>query len=103
MKTTFIGAASRHYGMAFFGAILLTTSPAVGQDAPPTIVELSAVIRDFTKDHADFNVIPADGYAYYHGLVAYDLDASGKPVYSGGGFKDKSQIPFQNDALRARH
>ncbi len=91
MKTTgLIGAASKQFGVPFIGALLLTTSPALGQDVPPSIVELSAVIRDFTKDHPDFNVIPADGYAYYHGLVAYDVDEDGNPVYSGGGFKAKS-------------
>ena len=90
MKITgLIGVSQSHVVCAGLGALLLATT-AVGQDPPPNLVELSVVIRDFTKDHPDFNVIPADGYAYYHGLVAYDLDSDGKPVYSGGGFKDRS-------------
>ena len=38
-------------------------------------VDLTAVIRDFTKDHPDFNVVPRDGYAYYAGNTGLDLDA----------------------------
>ena len=83
--------------------VLLLAPGAVGQEAGPAIVELSVVIRDFTKDHPDFNVIPADGYAYYHGLVAFDLDENDTPVYSGGGFKDRSLWKNANGTPIAPH
>ena len=51
------------------------------------MVELSVVIRDFSKTHPDFNVLPAVGYGYYAGNVAFDLDADGKPLYTGEGFR----------------
>ncbi|MHC4142616.1 MAG: DUF7305 domain-containing protein, partial [Planctomycetota bacterium] len=59
---------------------------AQSQD-PPASVDLPVVIRDFSRSHSDFAVVPADGYAYYAGNVAFDLDADGKPVFTGGGFR----------------
>ncbi len=66
------------------GAITLVTNPCFGQD-PPATYDLSVVIRDFRKDHPDFNVIPAIGYGYYFGNVGYDLDSDGNPVFTGEG------------------
>jgi fibro-slime domain-containing protein len=82
----FISAQSAHRVAAVLGVSLLAAGMAFGQD-PPASVDLPVVIRDFSKTHPDFAVVPADGYAYYAGNVAYDLDADGKPVFTGGGFK----------------
>lgn len=71
---------------ALVGAMMVGATPTFGQ-APPSTVDLSVVIRDFTQDHPDFNVIPAVGYGFYFGNVAFDLDASGKPVFTGAGFR----------------
>ena len=71
---------------ALAGAIMVAATPAFGQ-APPSTVDLSVVIRDFTQDHPDFNVIPAVGYGFYFGNVAFDLDGNGKPVFTGAGFR----------------
>jgi fibro-slime domain-containing protein len=81
----FSGTPSVRWTTAALGACLLVAG-AYGQDAPSQFV-LPVILRDFSKDHADFNVIPADGYAYYHGNVALDLDTDGKPLYTGAGFK----------------
>ncbi|MHC4081653.1 MAG: fibro-slime domain-containing protein [Planctomycetota bacterium] len=82
----FINAQSSHRLLIALGAICLVTGSAAGQD-PPSTVELPVVIRDFSRDHADFNVIPSDGYGYYAGNVALDLDDDDKPVFTGGGFR----------------
>jgi fibro-slime domain-containing protein len=82
----FISAQSSRRMVVALGTVLLVTGTAVGQD-PPSTVDLPVVIRDFSKTHPDFNVIPADGYGYYHGNVALDLDGDGKPVFTGEGFR----------------
>ena len=85
--------------LTVLGAITLATSTSPGQDQPATY-DLSVVIRDFTRDHPDFNVVPAVGYGYYAGNVAYDLDSTGKPVFTGEGsrlgrlWKDKFGHPI---------
>lgn len=43
--------------------------------------ELTAILRDFTADHPDFEQAIADD----RGLVREDLGADGKPVYAPGG------------------
>jgi hypothetical protein len=85
----FINTRSSNRVVMALGAVLLMTGTAAGQD-PPSTVDLPVVIRDFSKTHPDFNVIPADGYGYYHGNVALDLDADRKPLFTGGGFRDRS-------------
>ena len=85
--------------LTVLGAITLATSTSPGQ-AQPATYDLSVVIRDFTRDHPDFNVVPAVGYGYYAGNVAYDLDSTGKPVFTGEGsrlgrlWKDKFGRPI---------
>jgi hypothetical protein len=81
----FISAQSARRATAILGVLLLAGS-AYGQD-PPSTVDLPVVIRDFSRDHPDFNVVPTDGYGYYAGNVAVDLDTDGKPVFTGGGFR----------------
>ncbi len=76
----------RTIGFVVVAAAAGTSFPALGQD-PPSTADLSVVIRDFSKNHPDFNVLPAAGYGYYAGNVAFDLDAAGKPVYTGHGFR----------------
>ncbi|MHC4216873.1 MAG: fibro-slime domain-containing protein [Planctomycetota bacterium] len=88
-SSSFISARLAHRVAGTLGVFVLTAGTAFGQD-PPTLVELPVVIRDFSRDHPDFNVKPADGYAYYHGNVALDLDENGKPVFTGAGFKARN-------------
>jgi fibro-slime domain-containing protein len=89
MKTSgLMRTVSFRWMTAALGVCLLSAE-AFGQD-PPAQVDLPVVLRDFSRDHPDFNVIPVDGYGYYHGNVDLDLDEDGKPVYTGGGFKDQS-------------
>jgi fibro-slime domain-containing protein len=82
----FISAQSARRVATVLGVSLLAAGTAFGQD-PPASVDLPVVIRDFSRSHSDFAVVPADGYAYYAGNVAFDLDADGKPVFTGGGFR----------------
>ena len=71
---------------ALVGATMVAATPALAQ-APPSTVDLSVVLRDFTQDHPDFNIIPAVGYGYYFGNVEFELDDDGKPVFTGAGFR----------------
>jgi fibro-slime domain-containing protein len=84
-----VDAQPSHRVLVALGAIFLLTGAAAGQD-PPSVVDLPVVIRDFSETHPDFDVLPADGYGYYHGNVAFDLDEQGKPVFTGAGFRARS-------------
>ncbi|MHC4107909.1 MAG: fibro-slime domain-containing protein [Planctomycetota bacterium] len=51
------------------------------------MLELSVHIRDFGPDHPDFDVTPSDGYGHCMGNIAPRLDAGGKPVFTGEGYR----------------
>jgi fibro-slime domain-containing protein len=64
-------------------------------EAPEAIV-LTGVVRDFKErsvegGHPDFERRPARGFGHYVGNIAEQLDADGKPVFTGQGFKVGSQ------------
>jgi fibro-slime domain-containing protein len=67
--------------------VALASSVASAQSAPPSSIELAGVVRDMLQAHPDFDVIPADGYGHFAGNVALTLDAEGKPVFVGEGFR----------------
>jgi fibro-slime domain-containing protein len=81
----FTSTLSRRWTTAALGVCLL--APVAPAQDPPSQFVLPVILRDFSKEHPDFNVIPADGYAYYHENVALDFDEDGKPLYTGAGFK----------------
>lgn len=72
------------------GALTLTTTSVSADDHPeeaPQFLELSVHIRDFGPDHPDFDVTPGDGYGHSMGNIAPQLDAQGKPVFIGEGYR----------------
>ena len=79
-------AQTTHYGLVIVGSFILVPSPQIAAQGPAS-VDLPGVIRDFSREHVDFNVTPAAGYGYYSGNVALDLDEEGKPLFTGEGFK----------------
>ena len=66
--------------------LLLSTTMAGGQDLPSDL-RLTGIVRDFSQGHPDFEVTPSNGYGHYMGNIAPQLDAEGKPVFVGGGYK----------------
>ena len=51
------------------------------------VIELTGVVRDFTKNHPDFDVVPPDGFGHYMWNVQTTCNSSFKPVFMGGGAK----------------
>lgn len=91
MTAGFVRAITRSALLGTVGALFICPQRAGAQEAPAAAqIDLSVVIRDFSRDHPDFNVIPSDGYGYYAGNVGFDLDGEGKPVFAGAGFKVQS-------------
>jgi fibro-slime domain-containing protein len=84
-----ISAQPTHRVAIALGVLMLAAGTAVGA-APASVVDLPVVLRDFSRDHPDFYVTPPDGYGYYFGNVALDLDDEGKPLFTGGGFRAQS-------------
>ena len=63
---------------------------------PPETIEATGIIRDFREasveyGHPDFENPPSQGLGRYAGNMATTLDADGKPVFTGAGFKIASQ------------
>jgi fibro-slime domain-containing protein len=59
-------------------------------------ITLTGVVRDFHErtapaGHPDFERRPSAGFGLYCGNVATQLDADGKPVFSGSGYKVRAQ------------
>jgi fibro-slime domain-containing protein len=72
-----------------------TSDSDTSAEAPEAIV-LTGVVRDFKErsvegGHPDFERRPARGFGHYVGNIAEQLDADGKPVFTGQGFKVGSQ------------
>jgi fibro-slime domain-containing protein len=71
---------------------ILGAAPMPAEEDSPESLVLTGVIRDFKErtvegGHPDFERRPARGFGYYVGNVSSDLDAEGKPVFTGDGFK----------------
>ncbi|MEE9295515.1 MAG: fibro-slime domain-containing protein, partial [Phycisphaerae bacterium] len=73
------------------GAFLLpgTFASAVLPPPPPDVVHLTGTIRDFKKNHVDFNVTGLAGH--YAMNVALDLGADDRPTFRGTGFRVATQ------------
>ncbi len=74
-------------------AVLLAQPLAVGamQAPPPDVIQITGNLRDFQRDHVDFNVVPSGGYGHYALLVGLDIGAGDKPAFRGMGFRVDSQ------------
>jgi hypothetical protein len=91
--TTTVFAAGLAAG--FVGAAATGVQPTQPEDDVESIT-LTGVVRDFHErtapnGHPDFERRPSSGFGLYCGNVTTQLDADGKPVFSGGGFKVGSQ------------
>ena len=77
---------------AVLAAGMLGAAPAPAAEDTPESLTLTGVVRDFKErtvegGHPDFERRPQRGFGYYVGNVAVNLDAEGKPVFSGNGYK----------------
>ena len=82
-------------GTMSIGAASDGSGQSASDSLPPTLV-LTGNVRDFrcaneSNGHADFERTPTGGYAHYVGEVEDNLDADGKPVFKGTGFKVNTQ------------
>lgn len=71
---------------------LIGSAPLPAEDENPDWVVLTGVVRDFQErtvdgGHPDFERRPNRGFGYYVGNVGENLDAEGKPVFTGEGYK----------------
>lgn len=67
-------------------------APKGGKGGPHVeTLELTGVVRDFEPWHADFDVVPPDGFGQYMWNIDTALGVDGKPVFVGGGYKVLSQ------------
>ncbi|MEE9131758.1 MAG: hypothetical protein V3T84_17235, partial [Phycisphaerales bacterium] len=85
---TWSGLAVMAVGVSFLPERLTS---AVMQDPPPEVVHLRGTIRDFKKNHVDFNVVPNGGSGHYAMNVALDLGAEDRPTFRGTGFRVDTQ------------
>ncbi len=70
---------------ALLGAAVGALTAATSAAAQPSSVDLTGTIWDFSKAHADFGVPVTAGH--YAGNVGMALDAGGRPVYTGTGYR----------------
>ena len=59
--------------------------------APPPYIAVTGIVRDFSRDHPDFNVVPLGGYGHFAGNIDLNAGVDGRPVLVGGGFKVATQ------------
>ena len=68
----------------------------IPEEDPPEEIVLTGVVRDFRErthpdGHPDFERQPNNGFGMYCNNVAATLSASGKPVFTGNGWKLRRQ------------
>src|SRR4051812_33151938 len=82
-------------GLGVFGSVMLCgpSQLQANPPTPPTKLDLWGTVRDFLPSpaHPDFNVTPSNGYGPYCGNVSASLDAEGKPVFTGNGWRVKKE------------
>ena len=77
---------------AFLGLLLFAImSPRTALAAAAPSIELTGVIRDFRRAHADFDVIPIGGPGHYAGNVDLAIGSGGSPSFVGSGYKVVTQ------------
>jgi fibro-slime domain-containing protein len=57
----------------------------------PTELILTGIVRDFQRDHPDFDVVPPGGVGHVAGSVEERLDGLKRPVHDTGGYRVLSQ------------
>jgi len=97
MKATITSITCLTTAVLAAGSMGFAPAPTTtGVDEAPEAIVLTGVVRDFKErtvegGHPDFERRPARGFGQYVGNVAEQLDADGKPVFTGQGFKVGSQ------------
>ncbi len=79
---------------AFLGLFLfaiMSPRTVLAAAGPPPSIELTGVVRDFRRAHADFDVLPIGGPGHYAGNVDLAIGDGGSPTFLGGGFKVATQ------------
>ncbi len=72
--------------------VLSTLPPETrAQGGLPPYIEVTGIVRDFSRDHPDFDVVPTGGYGHYAMNVALDLGAEDSPTFRGTGFRVDTQ------------
>ncbi|MCZ6837516.1 MAG: hypothetical protein O7G85_17200, partial [Planctomycetota bacterium] len=61
------------------------------------------MVRDFTRSHPDFNVIPSGGYGHFAGNISLNLGATQSPTLVGSGFRVTTQWQDQLNQPIAPH
>jgi fibro-slime domain-containing protein len=107
MRTTDAPKKTHRIGLAAITFLLLAANDAAMSDPPDTIV-LPGIVRDFReqtdpKGHPDFESRPDAGFGHFAGNVAHNLDADGKPLFTGAGFKVTGQWRDASDNNIAPH
>ena len=74
-----------------FVLVAIVFSPTILADGPPPSIDLTGVIRDFKRDHVDFNVMPIGGPGHYAGNVVLAIGNDQRPAFLGGGYKVVTQ------------
>jgi fibro-slime domain-containing protein len=70
--------------VGLLGAVLaMSLVPLSASAVTGDTVVVTATIRDFRDSHPDFEVVPDGGFHVQTGLVESELDADGKPVFTG--------------------
>ena len=59
--------------------------------APPPYIQVTGIVRDFSRNHPDFAVVPAAGYGHFAGNIGLNAGADDRPVFVAGGFKVATQ------------
>jgi fibro-slime domain-containing protein len=77
---------------AVLAAGILGAAPVPAEEEAPESLLLTGVVRDFKErtvegGHPDFERRPQRGFGYYVGNVGVNLDAEGKPIFTGQGYK----------------
>lgn len=69
----------------------LVSTAAGAPQSPPSEILLPGIVRDFRVDHSDFGLDSSMGYGHVAGNVDLSLAVTGKPTFSGGGYRVTSQ------------
>jgi fibro-slime domain-containing protein len=95
--TSITGIAGLTAAVLAAGTMGFAPAPSSSAEAEaPEAIVLTGVVRDFKErtaegGHPDFERRPDRGFGLYVGNVAENLDADGKPVFTGQGFKVGTQ------------
>ena len=86
------GLAALAIGCLGFAPSPVASSPTAASDESPDNLVLTGVVRDFKErtvegGHPDFERRPDRGFGQYVGNIERSLDADGKPVFNGNGYK----------------